>query len=306
MCRSDPNYSSIYSGSEVWGAAERVSVADFVRRYPEMKEKNMLGYEYRLTAIGTPPLFCLDGISKSQLERMRADGIPLFAVVESSSGSYQTWIELNSDDKTISSETWNSIKTYLESKYDAQKRSIQKPHSFTFPGLLSFRGDPKGFLATLQLADGSSDIPMKSVADVIAEIPENIKKNSNLEIQTAEDIKGIVGTPGWFIEKWDEDRSDLINSKRCPKRNDGTPDDSLIDFVVAKNLISHYSSHRPEVLEERIGYCYQMLIRDADNPQRLHRKKDPRGYAKKTVNAVLKNLGLTELVYEDVQGGYIR
>ena len=104
-------------------------------------------------------------------------------------------------------------------------------------------------------------------------------------------VAKLQGLPGWFVEKWDDDRADLINSTRCPKRKDGTSDNSLIDFIVAKNLISYYSGHRPEVLQERIGYCYEMLARDADDPQRLHRKMDPCGYAKKTVNSVLRSLG---------------
>ena len=122
----------------------------------------------------------------------------------------------------------------------------------------------------------------------------------------ANDSGEAAGIPGWFIEKWDEDRADLINSKRCPKRDDGTTDNSLIDFVVAKNIISYYNSHRPEVLRERIGYCYEMLVKEADDTQRLHRKKDPCGYAKKTLNSVLRNLGLTELVHEDAHKYYSR
>ena len=49
-----------------------------------------------------------------------------------------------------------------------------------------------------------------------------------------------------------------------------------------------------------------MLVRDADDPDRLHRKKVPSGYAKKTVNAVLRHLGLTELLHEDAQKDYSR
>ena len=56
----------------------------------------------------------------------------------------------------------------------------------------------------------------------------------------------------------------------------------------------------------RNGYCYEMLVRDADDPQRLHRKKDPCGYAKKTMNSVLRSLGLGNLVNEDVQVDYSR
>ena len=306
-----PVHRRTYSGSKVWGATERVSVADFVRNYPEMKEKNMFGYEYRLGIIGTPPLFCLDGIGELQLERMRADGITPFGVVELSSGSYQAWIELESDNKTISSRTWRSINDHLASKYCAQKKNSDNTTSFALPGFLNYIEAHKGSLATLQLTDGVSDIAIKSVTDVMAEIPGNIKKTTYAEVHTGETTYPTgsgeaAGTPGWFIEKWDEDRMDLINSRRCPKRVDGSPDDSLIDFVVAKNLISYYSGHRPEVLQERIGYCYEMLVKDADDPQRLHRKKDPCGYAKKTVNAVLRSLGLRELLHEDAQKDYSR
>lgn len=306
-----PVHRRTYSGSKVWGATERVSVADFVRNYPEMKEKNMYGYEYRLGIIGTPPLFCLDGIGELQLERMHADGITPFGVVELSSGSYQAWIQLKSEDITVSYKSWNSIMAYLEDKYGAKEKSSNKHPYFALPGFLNYIEAHKGSMATLQLTDGVSDIPMKSVTDVIAEIQGNIKKTTSAEVHTGDtryptDSVESAGTPGWFIEKWDEDRMDLINSRRCPKRDDGTPDDSVIDFVVAKNLISHYSSHRPEVLEERIGYCYEMLVRDADDPDRLHRKKEPSGYAKKTVNAVLRHLGLTELLHEDAQKDYSR
>lgn len=300
-----------YSGTEVWGVPERVSIQDFVMRYPEMKEKNILGYEYRISPVGTPPLFCLDGVSNAQLEKMREDGIPPFAVVESSSGSYQAWIELKSDDITISSGTWRSINDHLANKYCAQKKNSDNTTSFAIPGFLSYSKDHNESLATFQLSDGASDVPMKSVTDVIAEIPGNIKKTISAEVHTgdvtyANDSGEAAGIPGWFIEKWDEDRADLINSKRCPKRDDGTTDNSLIDFVVAKNIISYYNSHRPEVLRERIGYCYEMLVKEADDTQRLHRKKDPCGYAKKTLNSVLRNLGLTELVHEDAHKYYSR
>lgn len=299
-----------YSGTEVWGVPERVSIQDFVMRYPEMKEKNILGYEYRMLPVGTPPLFCLDGVSNAQLEKMREDGIPPFAVVESSSGSYQAWIQLKSEDKTISSGSWNSIMAYLEDKYGAKEKSSNKRPYFALPGFLSIK-DHNGSLATLELTDGVSDNTMKSVTEVMAEIPKNINMASSTDIGTAgttylPESGGVDSTPVWFIEKWYEDRTDLINSKRCPKRDDGTPDDSLIDFVVAKNLISYYNSHRPEVLRERIDYCYAMLVRDADDPQRLNRKKDPCYYAKKTVKAVLKNLGFKNLMHEDAFDEYHR
>jgi hypothetical protein len=300
-----------YSGTEVWGTPERVSVADFVKNYPEMKEKNVLGYEYMLGIIGTPPLFCLDGVEKHELERMPKDGITPFAVVESSPGSYQAWIQLKSEDKAISSGSWNSIMVYLEDKYGAKRKSSNKRPYFALPGFLSYTKDHNGSLATLHLTEGASDVPMKSVTDVMEQIPENIKKTTSPEVHTGDtrypnDSVEAAASPGWFVEKWDDDRADLINSKRCPKRKDGTPDDSLIDFVVAKNLISYYSSHRHEVLQERIGYCYQMLARDADDPQRLHRKMDPCGYAKKTVNSVLRSLGLREMLHEDAQKDYSR
>lgn len=299
-----------YSGTEVWGVPERVSIQDFVMRYPEMKEKNILGYEYRMLPVGTPPLFCLDGVSNAQLEKMREDGIPPFAVVESSSGSYQAWIQLKIEDKTISSGSWNSIMAYLKDKYGAKEKSSNKRPYFALPGFLSIK-DHNGSLATLELTDGVSDITMKSVTEVMAEIPKNINMASSTDIGTAgttylPESGGVDGIPGWFMEKWYEDRTDLINSKKCPKRNDGTPDDSLIDFVVAKNIISYYNSHRPEVLQERIGYCYEMLVKEANDTQRFHRKKDPCSYAKKTLNSVLRNLGLTELVHEDAHKYYSR
>ncbi len=49
-----------------------------------------------------------------------------------------------------------------------------------------------------------------------------------------------------------------------------------------------------------------MLVSDADDPHRLHRKKDPSGYAKGTVNSVLRNLGLKNLMHEDTSGEYHR
>ncbi len=301
----------IYSGTEVWGSPERVSIHDFVMRYPEMKEKNMLGYEYRMSPIGTPPLFCLDGLSKAQLERMRADGIVPFAVIESNQGSYQAWIQLTCNDKSISTGAWGSINEHLSSKYGAQKKIGHNTPLFAFPGFLSYSGTPQRTMVSLHLPEETPDKPMKSVSDIVAEIPKSINIAASNDIGTADttyipESGGVDGPPGWFIEKWYEDKTDLINSTRCPKRDDGSPDDSLIDFVVAKNIISYYNSHRPEVLRERIDYCYAMLVRDADDPQRLNRKKDPCYYAKKTVKAVLKNLGFKNLMHEDAFDEYHR
>jgi len=49
-----------------------------------------------------------------------------------------------------------------------------------------------------------------------------------------------------------------------------------------------------------------MLVSDADDPQRLHRKKNPSGYAKGTVNSVLRNLGLKVLMYGEASAEYHR
>ena len=300
-----------YSGTEVWGMPERVSVADFITHYSEMKEKNMLGYEYKLSLVGAPSLFCLDGVDKAHLVRMRADGMAPFGVLELSPGSYQIWIELKSDDKNISYGAWRSINDYLANKYDAQKRSGHNTPSCAFPGFLSYSGGSKGILVALDLPEETLGKPKKTVADLMAEMSKSINKAPSTDIRTADttyipDSGGVDGIPGWFIEKWYEDRSDLINSKKCPKRNDGTPDDSLIDFVVAKNLIAYYKNHRPEVVRERIDYCCVMLVKEANDPHRLHRKKDPCGYAKRTINVVLKNLGLTDLMHEDAHKDYRR
>lgn len=293
-----------YSGKEIWSTPEIISASDFVGRYPGLKEGNMLGDQFHIRVIGTPPIFCLDDVDLESIKKMWEYGLPPFASIETSPGNYHAWVRL-CDEGILPPTKWHAINSFLVRKFEADSGADSKNHAFRCPGFYSYKNDNKGYMVGLHTGLTDKTSVVKSAEEVIKDIPQEIINSSEKKERdrggVASDYTPEVSeTPQWFIEKWQEHRADLIKSNRCPKRTNGTPDDSKVDYVVTLNLLSFYRDNRFEVLKERLGFCYNMLVQEADDPKRLHRKKDPRTYASRTLKAVTIKLGIEHIIAEEI------
>ena len=94
--------------------------------------------------------------------------------------------------------------------------------------------------------------------------------------------------PEWFQNNWKKRREDLIKSGRAPQRSDGTVDDSAVDFVISRDILSAYKDKRSERLIPILNFCHCMLIQEAESRQ----KARPEDYAIRTLNAVIDRVQL--------------
>ena len=88
---------------------------------------------------------------------------------------------------------------------------------------------------------------------------------------------------------------DLIKSGRAPQRSDGTVDDSAVDFVISRDILSAYKDKRSERLTSTLNFCHRMLCLEAES----RAKAKPDDYAIRTLNAVIRRLKLPVLERQD-------
>lgn len=289
-----------YTGNHYWSAPEIISISYFVQNYAAMKEQNILGDQYHIRMIGTPAIFCLDDVNKESIDRMRDYGITPLAAVQTSPENYQVWIKFDHEG-ILPANKWHAVNTFLIDKFGADCAANALNHAFRCPGFKSYKHEREGYLVKFdpELMDSNADL--KSFGDVWNDIPaftkENtIRKTAQRGCIIPEKFFEGTETPDWFIDKWQERRADLISSKHCPKRKDGTPDDSTIDYLVSKGFLQPYLQKRPEVLQQRLCFCFNMLVLEAENVKRLHRKNNPQNYATTTLNAITRDLGIKNTV----------
>ena len=94
--------------------------------------------------------------------------------------------------------------------------------------------------------------------------------------------------PDWFQQNWKKRREDLIKSGQAPKRSDGSVDDSSVDFIVSRDILSAYKDKRSERLTPMLNFCHCMLCSEAE----LRQKARPEDYAIRTINAVIDRVQL--------------
>ena len=113
---------AFYTKQDYWDEPRLATVNDCISEYRDLIEQNQLGTDWHLRILGTRPLFVLDDISTAGLDKLRQDGLPPFAVVETSPGSFHVYIQLNLKDRQMLNEAeWNAMNSYLIQQYGADK-----------------------------------------------------------------------------------------------------------------------------------------------------------------------------------------
>lgn len=278
---------SFYTKQDYWDEPRLTTPDDIISEYRDLLEQNQLGTDWHLRILGTRPLFVLDDITENGLDKLRQDGLPPFATVETSPDSFHAYIQLNLKDRQMLNETeWNALNSYLIQNYGADKGANAGGHAFRLP-IGSSHKRAEAFELVLNVFEDaepaiSADALLRQLSPLLLEKAER-KLNKRYEIE----VDGS-DAPDWFQTKWKQHREDLIKSGRAPKRTDGSVDDSAVDFIVSRDILSVYKDKRSERLMPMLNFCNFMLCSEAEARQ----KARPEDYAIRTLNAVIDRVQL--------------
>lgn len=278
---------SFYTKQDYWDEQKLATVNDIISEYRDLVEQNQFGTDWHLRILGTRPLFVLDDITSAGLDKLRQDGLSPFATVETSPDSFHAYIQLNLKDRQMLNETeWNALNSYLIQQYGADKGANAGGHAFRLPIGSSHKYDPPVELQLQVFEDAQPTIDADALLRQISpQMLEKAQRKLNRRYNIPLDGSDA---PDWFQQNWKKRREDLIKSGQAPKRSDGSVDDSSVDFIVSRDILSAYKDKRSERLIPILNFCHCMLIQEAESRQ----KARPEDYAVRTLNAVIDRVQL--------------
>lgn len=278
---------AFYTKQDYWDEPKLATANDIISEYRDLVEQNQLGTDWHLRILGTRPLFVLDDISAAGLDKLRQDGLPPFATVETSPDSFHVYIQLNLKDRQMLNETeWNALNSYLIGNYGADRGANAAGHAFRLPIGVSHKYDPPFELQLKVFEDAQPTIDADAL---LRSLPAETLQKAERKLNRRYDIQ-LDGSdaPDWFQQNWKKRREDLLKSGRAPKRSDGTVDDSEVDFIISRDILSAYKDKRSERLTPMLNFCHRMLCLEAE----ARAKAKPEDYAIRTLNAVIRRLQL--------------
>lgn len=278
---------SFYTKQDYWDEPRLATVNDCISEYRDLLEQNQLGTDWHLRILGTRPLFVLDDISTAGIEKLRQDGLPPFATVETSPDSFHAYIQLNLKDRQMLNEIeWNALNSYLIGNYESDRGANAAGHAFRLPIGSSHKYDPP---IELQLRIFEDAQPVIDADALLRSLPAETLQKAERKLNRRYEIP-LDGSdaPDWFQQNWQKRREDLIKSGRAPKRTDGSVDDSSVDFIISRDILTAYKDKRSERLLPMLNFCHCMLMQEAEARQ----KARPDDYAIRTLNAVIDRVRL--------------
>lgn len=279
---------TFYSNREYWDERRLTTPNEIISTYRDLLEQNTCGQtDWHLRILGTRPLFVLDDITSAGLDKLKHDGLPPFATVETSPGSFHAYIQLNLKNRQMLNETeWNALNSYLIQQYGADKGANAGGHAFRLPIGSSHKYDPP---VELQLKIFEDAQPVIDADALLRSLPAETLQKAERKLNRRYDIP-LDGSdaPDWFQKNWKKRREDLIKSGRAPKRSDGSVDDSSVDFIISRDILTAYKDKRSERLIPMLNFCHCMLMQEAESRQKAH----PDDYAIRTLNAVIDRIQL--------------
>lgn len=278
---------SFYTKQDYWDEPKLATANEIISEYRDLVEQNQLYTDWHLRILGTRPLFVLDDISAAGIEKLRRDGLPPFATVETSPDSFHAYIQLELKDRQMLNETeWNALNSYLIQEYGADKGANAGGHAFRLPIGSSHKYDPPVELRLQVFEDAQptidADALLKSLpAETLQKAERKLNRRYEIPLDGSD-------APEWFQQNWQKRREDLIKSGRAPKRADGSVDDSEVDFIVTRDILSAYKDKRSDRLVPMLNFCDHVLTEEA----RSRGKARPDDYSLRTLNAVIARLQL--------------
>ena len=279
---------SFYTKQEHWDEPKLTTPNEVISAWRDLFEQNACGgTDWHLRILGTRPLFVLDDITEGGLDKLRQDGLSPFATVETSPGSFHVYIEMGLKDRQMLTEVeWNAMNSYLIQQYGADKGANALRHAFRLPIGSSHKREEAFELVLNVFEDAepaiSADALLRQISpQMLEKAQRKLNRRYNIPLDGSD-------APDWFQQNWKKRREDLIKSGQAPKRSDGSVDDSSVDFIVSRDILSAYKDKRSERLLPMLNFCHHMLCSEAE----LRQKARPEDYAIRTLNAVIDRVQL--------------
>ena len=279
---------SFYTKQDYWDERRLTTPNEIISTYRDLLEQNTCGQtDWHLRILGMRPLFVMDDISAAGIEKLRQDGLPPFATVETSPDSFHAYIQLELKDRQMLNEIeWNALNSYLIGNYKSDRGANAAGHAFRLPIGSSHKHNPP---FELQLRVFEDAQPVIDADALLRSLPAETLQKAERKLNRRYDIQ-LDGSdaPDWFQQNWKKRREDLIKSGRAPKRTDGSVDDSSVDFIISRDILTAYKDKRSERLIPILNFCHCMLIQEAES----RAKAKPDDYAIRTLNAVIDRVQL--------------
>ena len=293
---------SFYTKQDYWDERRLTTPNEIISTYRDLLEQNTCGQtDWHLRILGMRPLFVMDDISAAGIEKLRQDGLPPFATVETSPDSFHAYIQLELKDRQMLNEIeWNALNSYLIGNYKSDRGANAAGHAFRLPIGSSHKYDPP---VELQLRIFEDAQPTINADALLRRVPTAVFQQAQQKLSRRYNIP-LDGSdaPEWFQNNWKKRREDLIKSGRAPKRSDGSVDDSSVDFIISRDILTAYKDKRSERLIPMLNFCNFMLCSEAEARQ----KARPEDYAIRTLNAVIRRLQLPIPERHDVPESFER
>lgn len=292
---------TFYSNREYWDERRLTTPNEIISTYRDLLEQNTCGQtDWHLRILGMRPLFVMDDMTLDGIEQLKRDGLAPFATVETSPSNFHAYVQLNLKKRQMLTEIeWNALNSYLIQQYNADKGANTVEHAFRLPIGSSHKHNPPFELHLRVFEDAQ---PAIDADTLLQRLPADVFQKAERKLNRRYDIQ-LDGSdaPDWFQNNWKKRREDLIKSGRAPIRQDGTVDDSSVDFIVSRDILSAYRNKRSERLTPMLNYCHYMLCLEAE----LRQKARPEDYAIRTLNAVIRRLQLPVPERHDAPGSSI-
>lgn len=279
---------TFYSNREYWDERRLTTPNEIISTYRDLLEQNTCGQtDWHLRILGMRPLFVMDDMTLDGIEQLRRDGLAPFATVETSPSNFHAYVQLNLKKRQMLTEIeWNALNSYLIQQYNADKGANTVEHAFRLPIGSSHKHHPP---FELQLRVFEDAQPAIDADTLLQRLPADVFQKAERKLNRRYDIQ-LDGSdaPDWFQKNWKKRREDLIKSGRAPIRQNGTVDDSSVDFIVSRDILSAYNDKRSERLMPMLNFSHYMLCLEAEARQKAH----PDDYSIRTLNAVIRRLQL--------------
>ncbi|MDJ0835374.1 MAG: DNA-primase RepB domain-containing protein [Acidobacteriota bacterium] len=209
---------------------------------PWLRHMNAVGAHIYLRPTASRGLVLLDDIDLSTITRLRADGLPPAAVVETSPDNYQCWIRLihNREQRDIPKDLVRQLLRRLAAHYHADPCSADWRH---FGRLAGFTNQKPCYAST----NGQPFVLLRFAVPVVAPEGRSALLRARLLKRRDEQPRkaALPLRPHTYTQRL---RRILTINRRQPWSH--SPDYSRIDFMIAREMLTE--GHDTDVVERAI------------------------------------------------------
>lgn len=251
------------------------SAAGVIANIPWLKRENALGSDIYIRPQGSPGVVLLDDLKPAALERMKAEGFPPCATVETSPGNFQAWVRLSA--KPIDPQAATFAARELATRYGGDLNSADNRHYGRLAGFTNRKpqyeqkNGLQPFVRVLEAVQRVAEKGKEFLDWVKERLPEWLREKRVREYSPANEAQIRASNRGYSGIDEASARYAAIAKPLIEKYD--KPDWSRVDYVVARHLAENgWSRHEieftikhgsPEIATRKAGHVEDYCARTA-------------------------------------------